>query len=271
MKSKFKFSVLMSLYAKEQPDYLHQSLSSLVAQTVPADEIIMVLDGAISPPLQTVLNEFSEILPIKILALSDNVGLGRALNAGLAICRHEWVMRMDTDDIALPQRFEWQCAYIEKNPHLDVLGGQIAEFSHTPNDGSMQRRVPCDAKAIYLFAKKRCPFNHMTVAYRKSMVQSVGSYQHHWHMEDYNLWLRLLAHHAQVANLPEILVYARTGASMLHKRRGWSYILSEWQLFCLKRQLHIQSILPALYYLSIRTLVRILPIGLLRQVYQKLH
>lgn len=266
-----KFSVLMSLYVREQPEFLHDCLASLAAQSRPADEIVLVFDGALTPQLEEVVADFQALLPLKIVRLPENEGLGRALNHGLQACSHEWVMRMDTDDIALPDRFARQCAYIEAHPETALLGGQIAEFAVQPEQADAGRHVPQTAQAIRRFAQKRNPFNHMTVAYAKAAVNQAGGYRHHLGMEDYNLWLRMLSCGVQAANLPDVLVYARTGAGMLARRRGWAYVHSEWQLYRLKRQLGFQAALPALYCMVLRSLPRLLPTRALGLIYRCLR
>lgn len=263
-----KFSVLMSLYRREQPEFLRQCLNSLAAQTRLADEIVLVFDGAVGSELEAVVQDFQAALPLNIVRLPENVGLGLALNAGLRHCTHEWVMRMDSDDIALPERFALQCAYLAAQPHTVLLGGQIREFSADAETETAVRQVPQTLEAIRRFAQRRNPFNHMTVAYTRTAVQQAGGYIHHAGMEDYNLWLRMLAGGAQAANLPDVLVQARTGAGMLQRRRGLAYVHSEWQLYRLKRQLSIQAALPALFYLVLRSLPRLLPAALLRLIYR---
>ena len=202
----------MSVYRREQPAFLHECLQSLHVQTQPAHEIVVVLDGEITQDLQAALDEWRTRLPLKIVPLPQNVGLGKALNAGIEHCTHDYIFRMDSDDIAHPERFALQCAFLQQHPETDLLGGQIAEFDrHIPADSTRMnmRRVPLTHADIVRFSKKRNPFNHMTVAYRKSSLHRVGGYQHHLWMEDYNLWLRMLAAGMQCANLPQILVYAR--------------------------------------------------------------
>ena len=266
-----KFSVLMSLYRNEAPAHLHACLASLAAQTLPADDIVLVYDGALPAALEAVVQSFQAALPLQIVRLPHNVGLGRALNQGLPHCRHEWVMRMDTDDICLPQRFAQQCTHIQAHPDLDLLGGQIAEFEQQPQQQQHSRQVPLSHDEICRFARRRNPFNHMAVAYRKVAVAAAGGYHHHLYMEDYNLWLRMLAAGARSANLPHTLVLARTGQAMLLRRRGRVYVASEWQLARLKHRLHFQAALPALYYFALRALPRLLPAGLLGHVYRILR
>lgn len=262
-----KFSVLMSLYHAEKPEFLRECLNSLKTQTCPADEMVMVFDGKISPELETVVQDFQAALNIQIIRLPENVGLGNALNIGINHCLHEIIFRMDTDDIAAPHRFQAQCEYLTAHPEIDLLGAQIAEFDTQPEHANAARIVPQNYTQIIDFSKKRNPFNHMTVAYKKTAVLQAGGYQHHVFMEDYNLWLRMLANGVQAANLPDTLVFARTGAGMLTRRRGWQYIRSEWQLCRLKCRLRVQSAPTALYYFVLRSLPRLLPTSCLQILY----
>lgn len=265
-----QFSVLMSLYSRENPEYLRQCLQSLVVQTRPADQIVLVYDGDVGEELEAVVAEFTQ-LPLHIVRLPENVGLGHALNAGLAQCDYDWVFRMDSDDVCVPERFAKQCELIQKNPEIKLFGGQIAEYDTELKQQTGLRQVPLNDADIRQFVQKRNPFNHMTIAYRKSIVEAVGAYQHHLYMEDYNLWLRILANGVQTANLPEVLVKARTGENMLARRRGIDYIRSEWQLFQLKHRLHLQKPLSAGYLFIIRSLTRLLPVSWLQHIYQSLR
>ena len=265
-----KFSVLMSLYDKEKPEFLAECFTSLANQTVQADEIVLVLDGRINADLEKVVTAFQDNLPLKIIFLPDNVGLGQALNVGLTHCSHDWVIRMDTDDICVPTRFEQQRHFIQNHPEIDVLGGQIIEFEKQLSQGKKSRTVPTSHEAIFASAKSRNPINHMTVAFKKSAVQAVGSYRHAPLFEDYDLWVRLLLAGYQFANLPEVLVYARAGDAMYERRGGLAYARYEWaiqQSFYQQGFLHMAQLLKNL---AIRLPVRLLPNSLRSLVYQKL-
>ena len=264
-----KLSVLMSLYFKEKPEYLTECFESLKNQTVQADEIVVVFDGAITPELEQVVQNFAEILPLNIVRLAQNQGLGKALNHGLTHCRNEWVFRMDTDDICVSDRFEKQTAFIEQNPETIIFGGQIAEFGSDITDIVSYRRVPTDTNAIVEFTRKRCPFNHMTVAYQKSPVLECGGYQDL--QEDYYLWIKLVALGKKVANLPDILVYARVGNGMVSRRRGIAQAKAEWRLFKLKHKLGMQGVVSGLITFAMRVLPRLLPASLLTHFYKLLR
>lgn len=265
------FSVLMSLYYKENSDYLEECLHSLQTQTLPASEIVVVFDGVISKSLEQVVQNFAEKLPLVVVRLPQNVGLGRALNEGLKYCSNEWVFRMDTDDICLPNRFEKQVEFIQQNPDVVLLSAQIEEFDECMSNSLGIRKVPIDCEEIYSSALLRNPFNHVAAAYKKSVIEEVGGYQHHLYMEDYNLWLRVIAGQYKVYNLPEILVKVRSGSAMYARRKGMDYIKSELQLAQLKKQLKLQSAATANIYFIIRSLPRLLPKLLIGKIYKKLR
>ena len=227
------FSILMSIYHKESPQYFEACMRSIWhEQSLKPNEIVLVKDGPLPAALEAIIekwqSELNEVLVV--VSLEKNVGLGKALNIGLSNCSNEWIFRMDTDDICKPDRFEKQIQFIQSNPNVVVVGGQILEFDHTPNDMSVIKTVPTTHEDIKKFAQKRCPFNHMTVAYKKSVITELGGYQHHLFMEDYNLWLRVIGAGYKVANLPDVILYARVGNGMHARRKGYQYIKSEKQL-----------------------------------------
>ena len=265
------FSVLLSLYIKEKPEFLKECLESLEKQTLPATEIIMVFDGAISSELEEVVRQFITILPIKIIRLPQNVGLGKALNEGLKYCSYNWVFRMDTDDICLPERFEKQLTFISEFPNIVLFSGHIAEFVEDKALISAYRKVPIGNKNIKKYALSRSPFNHMVVAFRKDIIEEVGGYQHHLFLEDYNLWLRVIAKDYEVGNIDEVLLLARTGDSMLSRRRGIQYIKGEWKLFKLKKKLKLQGIFLGFLTFLLRVTPRILPTMALKMIYKILR
>jgi len=261
------FSVLISLYNREKAENLQQCLESLYQQTLQADEIVLVYDGPINETLTAVVEKWTSTLPIALVKLEKNVGLGKALNAGLECCSHNIVARMDTDDICLPERFEKQIAYMEAHPDMALLGAAVIEFDEFGKE--RLKRLPLGNNDIRQFARMKNPFNHMCVVFRKDKVIAAGSYQHHLFMEDYNLWLRMLALGYQVANLHDILMKVRAGSDMVDKRRGITYIKSEIQLYSLKMKLKQTNFLNGTLYFFIRTSTRVMPVKVMRFLYEK--
>lgn len=223
------YSVLMSLYIKEHPEYLRLALDSMINQTVKPDEIVLVEDGSLTPELYAVVDEYTTNYPylFHIVINEKNLGLGLALNEGLKACRNELVARMDTDDIAVLDRCEKQLKFMNENFDVSIVGGQIEEFIGAENNIVGKREVPTTDKELKTYIKKRCPFNHMTVMFRKTDIMEVGNYQEWFWNEDYYLWIRLALAKKRFANLSETLVHVRTGADMYQRRGGMKYFVSE--------------------------------------------
>jgi glycosyltransferase involved in cell wall biosynthesis len=219
------YSVLMSVYQKENPDYLRKSIESMVEQTYKTDDFVLVCDGPLTDALNAVVDEAQKSLGpvLSVVRLETNVGLGRALSIGLATCKNELVARMDSDDIALPTRCEKQVAYMEANPDCDILGFQIDEYDDKMERCIYRRTVPTSHEQIAAYAKKRNPFNHMTVMYKKSSVLAAGNYMDCPLFEDYFLWCRMLQNGCRVANLDEVLLKMRGGEGMYRRRGGRGY------------------------------------------------
>ena len=234
-----KFSVLMSIYKSESPEYFQRAMESVLSQTCVPDEIVLMRDGEVSQELQTVIDEYVKNPLVKYYPLSKNVGLGNALNEGLKNVSHEIVARMDTDDICHPDRFEKQIRFLEENPDVDMVGGQISEFVGEEDNVLTIREVPCADADIKRFMQSRNPFNHQTVMFRKSAVEKVDGYVELRFLEDYYLWCRMQANGAKFANLPEILVNVRTSEDLYKRRGGWKYFQNYRRLERYKKQVGI--------------------------------
>lgn len=227
-----KYSFLMSVYYKEKPEYLKISIDSMLNQTVKPDEIIIVKDGKLTKELDELIeqykNEYSNIFTI--VNLEQNVGLGLALNEGIKISRNEIIARMDSDDISKPTRCEKQINYLKEHEMCSIVGGQIEEFIDNPNNVAGKRIVPCSDKELKEYIRKRCPFNHVSVMFRKKDVIDVGGYEDFFWNEDYFLWIRMALKEKKFANLSDILVSVRVGKDMYQRRGGKKYFLSEIEL-----------------------------------------
>lgn len=262
-----QFSVLMSLYHKEKPEYLNDCFASLAKQTLLADEIVLVFDGEITEELRECVTRWMHCLPLKIVKLPENVGLGKALNTGLLECSHEIVARMDTDDVCCKERFENQINIFKRDVSVDILGGQILEFENSISNIISKRMVPINNNDIIEFAKKRNPINHMTVMYKKSKIIELGGYKHHLYMEDYNLWLRAIQAGLIIRNINKSIVYARAGDGLLSRRKGLKYIISEFKLFKLKRTIGLSSLINDIIVFMQRVIIRAVPRNILAKAY----
>jgi len=260
-----KFSVLMSVYVKETSFNLDLCFKSLQKQTVKADELVLVVDGPISKDLEDVIIRYKDFLNIIPIYLEKNVGLGKALSIGLTHCNNEIIARMDSDDICRENRFELQLNKIEKNPDIRVLGTGVSEFD--PLGNVREKILPENYFEIKKFIKKKNPINHMTVMFYKQDILDVGGYQHHLYMEDYNLWIRLVAKNIKFHNLLDICVDVRVGEEMISRRRGAIYIKSEYQLYRLKNNLNITKGIEGIIYFVSRSFLRILPPKIITRIY----
>lgn len=218
-----KYSVLMTVYRNDNPVYFEQSLQSMVDQTLKPDEIVLVKDGPVPDSIQKIINKISKASDslIKEIQLEKNVGLGLALNEGIKVCQNELIARMDSDDISMPTRCERQIAEFERNPSIDIVGCPVYEFTDSIENVVGIRRVPLTAEAVMKYVRRRDPFNHPTVMYRKSKLLEVGCYRDLRKNQDTDLWLRLLNNDCIGINIPEVLFFFRFDESTYLKRKSW--------------------------------------------------
>ena len=254
-----KFSVLMSVYKNETPEHFIQAMDSVLNQTLLPDEIILVRDGLVSEKLQKIINDYVKKIEIfTYIPLKSNGGLGNALNIGLKKAKYDVIARMDTDDICVPNRFELQVKYMETHKDISVCGGQIYEFIDNPKCPTGKREVPTSHKEICEYLKRRNPFNHMTIMFRKDAVINAGSYIELYLVEDYYLWCRMYLKGVKFGNLKQSLVYARTGEDMYRRRGGYKYFQSWKKLETFKVKNHITDRYYYISTLAMRFVVQVL-------------
>ena len=223
-----KYSVLMSVYYQEKPEYLQQSIESILHQTAPTDDFVLVCDGPLTPELDSVIAQYSSL---HVVRLKENGGLGRALNEGMKHCQHDLIARMDSDDISRPDRCERELRVFRDHPEVDVVSGTIEEFITSPAEVYSRRVLPERSAEIVEFAKKRNPFNHPAVMYRKSAVEAAGGYKDFYLLEDYFLWVRMLLAGSKGYNIQEPVLWMRAGSDLYKRRGGWEYVRCEKKLF----------------------------------------
>lgn len=228
-----EYSVLMSIYHKEKPEYLKQAIESIQTQTISTNDFVLVCDGPLNERLDGVIAAKQQEMgtTLNVVRLAKNSGLGNALNEGIKYCKNELVARMDSDDIAYPDRCEKQIAVFNTHSEVSICSGIVEEFTTDPNTVDTKRVPPETNAEIVEFAKKRNPFNHPCVMYKKSAVEAVGSYQDFYLLEDYYLWLRMLMTGYQGYNIQEPLLHMRAGSDMYLRRAGWKYARTQARLF----------------------------------------
>ena len=262
------FSVLLSLYHRENPNYLRLALGSVFNQSLRAAEVVLVKDGKLTKELDSVIEEYGEKYPeLKVVSYEKNQGLGYALNYGMQYCTYGIVARMDADDIAKPDRFEKQIRVLEEHPEIGLVTAWVEEFVGSTENVTAKRTLPETPEELYEYGKSRCPANHPVTMYRKQAVLDAGGYQTELFPEDYFLWIKMLMNGVNFYCMQESLLYFRYSPETIAKRGGWKYAIDE-----LKIQKNIYKTgyisFPRYLFNSVsKFTVRVLPLKLRTWVY----
>lgn len=266
------FSVLLPVYAGDDAGFVRRAVTSVTAdQTLRPAELVVVVDGPVGEALTRALDavgdgSLTDGVAVRFVPLERNQGLARALQEGLAACRHEVVARADADDVSLPHRFARQVPLVLGG--LDLLGSAITEFEDDERTPGLTRTLPAGPAEIAAMARFRDPFNHPSVVYRRSAVAAAGGYEHLDKMEDYWLFVRMIAAGARVANLPEPLVLYRVGAGAYGRRGGGGMLASELRLQALMRRSGFTTWPQALRNVAVRGGYRFVPAAIRRLAYR---
>jgi glycosyltransferase involved in cell wall biosynthesis len=262
------FSLLLSVYDGDRPDYIRRAFRSAVDdQTVRPDQVVIVRDGPVRRELAECLDELraTSLVPVTVVSLRHNAGLGPALDRGMAASWFDVIARMDADDVAMPHRFEVELPLIQ---NADIVGAGLLEFVADTDDIVGQRVPPTGPGQIQRYARMHDPFNHPTVVYRRSAVLAAGGYGDLPLMEDYALFARMLGNGARAINVAEPLVFYRVGAEAFRRRGGTELLRSELRL---QREFRLQGFTsPAEYVRNvlIRGGYRLIPWWCRRAVYR---
>ena len=268
-----KFSVLMSIYHKEKPEYFERAMQSIWdEQSVKPNEIVLIQDGKLTDELYRFIDEWKNKLVdvLKIIPLEQNVGLGDALNEGIKHCSYELIARMDTDDIALTDRFEKQLKVFE-NSDIDICSSWVSEFDSDENEIVSYRKIPEKHDEIVNYSKMRNGINHPAVMYKKAVVEKAGGYKKMMWFEDYYLWARMILNGAKFYNIQEPLVNMRAGYGQLERRGGFKYAIEEFKFLNRLKEIGFLSSSQFIKSVVIRFVARVLPKSLLKNIYKKIR
>ena len=263
------YSVLMSVYEKDDPKFLQQSIRSMERQTLPFSQLVLVCDGPLTEELWQVVRDTQDRLGkrMDIIRLAENRGLGEALRSGVNACRYPVIARMDADDISRPTRCEEEMQVLLEG--YDLVGAGVREFKKRPGDEKQYRVLPGTEDEIRSFTRKRNPFNHGTVMFRKKAVLKAGNYQDFSGFEDYCLWIRMLQNGAKVCNLPRILLDMCTGNGLSTRRGGKAYLHQAVRFQKFLRDTHYISEAAFIKNCAVRGAVAVLPGGLREKFYSR--
>ena len=223
-----KYSVLMSVYYKENPTWLKESIESILNQTVRTNDFVLIEDGILTEELEKIVEKYEKEYPeiFNIVRLKENVGLGPALAIGVKECKNELIARMDSDDFSAPERCEKELFMFEKDNSLDMVGSNIIEFTENIKNVQAYRKLPELDSEIKKYMRRRNPFGHPSVMFKKSKVLEAGNFKSYYLCEDYDMWIRMAKVNAKFYNIQEVLVYMRIGKDFYKRRGGIKYLKS---------------------------------------------
>ena len=264
-----EFSVLLNVYAKDRPAWIKQALDSVLINTVRPAEVVIMVDGPVGKDIQSVLDEAAKDKTVHVLSHPVNMGRGAALGYAVPKCSNELIALMDADDVCRKDRFEKQLAAFAANPDLSVCGGQIQEVDAESFAPLSKRQVPLTHNEICKYLKTRMPFNNQTIMFKKKAVLNSGNFKAFGLVEDYYMWVRLVAKGYEVQNLPDILVDMRVNSDMYGRRGGWNYFYMNKILFDKMRKLKLLNFKEYYYTLFVRFCVQVLMPNWLRSLFYK--
>lgn len=264
-----KYSVLISIYKNDNPEWIQESIRSMLNQTVKPDEILILVDGAVSEDTELLLKNFEEEETIKIKYFEENRGLGLVLRDGVNMAKNELIARMDADDISTLDRCELQLEKFQENPDLDIVGGNFYEFTNYLDEKVSLKKYPTMFEDIKKFAKKRNPFAHPSVMFRRSSVIKCGNYRDVHLCEDYDLWSRMIQSNCKCENIDRPILNMRVNEKFYGRRGGFSYMKKIIKFKCTLLQRDFYSTFDFLYSVLASVFVSVIPNNLRKKVYLK--
>lgn len=264
----------MPVYYKDDPIFFEKALHSVFTeQTVKPNEIVIVVDGPVGEGLQFIIDKWknSKSELVTICQLPCNVGLGKALQIGLKICKFELVARMDSDDVSRHDRFELQLSRFLADPALVVCGSNISEFVDDFEASISERKLPESSIDIANFALHRNPMNHPSVMFKRAQVIEVGGYLDMAFFEDYYLWIRCIMAEFPLHNVQQNLVFMRGGKAQLLRRSGINYAKHEFMFLNSIREIGFLSFSRFLALVLLRCSIRLAPVFLVKKIYSVLR
>lgn len=265
---RLEYSVLMSVYHKEKPEYLIEAIESMLNQTVQADQFVIVEDGLLTNKLEQVIckyeKENSQLFTI--VRLNENRGLGQALDEGLKYCRNELVARMDSDDVSMLDRCEKQLAVFEMRPELDIISGSINEFKNSIDNVLSVRRVPETEEAIRRQMRRRSAFNHPAVMFKKSTVIQVGGYGKSTRKEDHDLFSRMVFGGCKAYNLQEPILYYRINEDNMKRKKSWKNVRSYIEIMWINFRRGYCGCVDFMFVITAQIFYLVVPVCLLEKI-----
>ena len=264
-----KFSVMMCVYGGDNPQYFRTALESVYNQTLPPDEVVLVVDGSVPEQTNIVISDFEKECGMRVFRLEKNMGHGVARRTGFSRCKYEYVAIADADDINAPDRFEKQIAILEENPDISAISSNCIHFLESPDNIINEELLPSEDASIKEYMKRRCPICQPSVILSKKAVEDAGGYLDWYHAEDYYLWIRMFLNGCRFANISESLVYMRTTEAQMNRRGGLKYFQSMGKLYFYMYKNGVIGFFDLAFNVLSRFLVQVLMPGKLRGFIRK--
>lgn len=263
-----KYSVLMAVYKNDTCQWLEEAIISILNQTVKTDDFVIVKDGPLTAELDSVIDKYKKILPINVVSLETNMGLGIALNKGVLACKNSLIARIDSDDISACNRVEKQLKMFSENDNLSICGTMAKEFIGSVDNVTSYATFPLTDDDIKKYARKRNPFCHPSVMFKKEDVLCVGNYRNFHLCEDYDLWVRMIMAGMNCCNINEYLHYWRTSSDFYKRRSGIKYLKSILRFLKIQYKNKFLSKGEYCEAIVIRTIIYLIPNSLRGFIYK---
>ena len=266
-------TVLLSVYKKENPEYLRQALESIwESQTLKPDQIVLVEDGPLPKELEEEIEnsklkmENSSSTTMTVVKLPVNGGLTKALNEGLKYVAGDLIARMDSDDISEPHRFERQVAYLKTHPDVDIISGSLQEFD-AEHECLNVRNYPLTHEECVKFIVKACPLAHPSVMMRKRIFDEGLKYDERYRMsQDIKLWYDAVLAGYRLGNIPEVTLFFRREGDVF-RRRSRAKAWNEFKIY-MNGIYRLKGLFTLSYrYPIARYIFRNLPPSLVKRIY----
>jgi glycosyltransferase involved in cell wall biosynthesis len=266
-------SLLVPIYHRDNPKYFEAALKSLLHLTTSPDEVIVGCDGPLTPELDDIIERFIRDYPkqVTVIRSEENIGLGYIINKMAHIAKNEILARMDSDDLCRPMRFERQYNYLVKNK-VDLIGGQVSEFKVNPGDLHWEKKVPLNHDEIEKYLKRRSPFTHPAIMFKKELILSVNGFKRIPPIEDYDFFVRCKLAGAKFGNVDEVVLDFRLGDgfSTLKRRRGMSYLKQEWYMYykLFYKEYKYYNLKDIVFLTIFKLPLRLLPFSIFKVIYR---
>lgn len=202
-----QISVIMPVWNSQQ--YLTEAVESVLAQTFKDFELIALDDGSTDTSLEILQKFENQDSRIRVIS-GEHQGYSPLLNKGLSLAQGEYIARMDSDDVCLPNRFEEQVHFLNKNPDYVAVGSQAIRID-PEGDAIAQMEFPTDHNTIdQSQIAGRGKIMHPASMIRTEALLKINGYRPEFEPgEDFDLFIRL-AEVGKLANLSQPLLKYRT-------------------------------------------------------------